>query len=154
MTTITLAELSQMSGHDVLDHLELDIAIPVIDGLQAQGDLIVIPLSMIDSATPARSALQIGAGWRDVPLSGVELLRAANGGNPHTLVAEHFTCQWNALVWDGTGLTIGALRNTRTAYLIHREHGATGIAPGTWVVRRQRERNARPSSRRDVLVAD
>jgi hypothetical protein len=26
------------------------------------------------------------------------------------------------------------------AYLIHPEHGATGIAPGTYVIRRQRER--------------
>jgi hypothetical protein len=102
--------------------------------------------------------LQMGAGWREVPPSGVELLRAANGGNPHTLVGEHFTCQWNPWVWDGTNLAIGMLRNTRTAYLIHREHGATGIAPGTWVVRRQRERstarNAWSSSSRDVLVAD
>ena len=159
MTTITLGQLSQLSGHDVLDHLELDMAIPVIDGLQAQGDLIVIPHSMINgSASPAQPLLRIGAGWREVPPSGVELLRSANGGNPHTLVGEHFTCQWTSWIRDETGLAIGALRNTRAAYLIHREHGATGIAPGSWVVRRQREsstiRNAWSSSRRDVLVVD
>jgi hypothetical protein len=153
MTSITLAELSQTSGHDVLDHLEMDAAIPVIDGLQAQGDLIVIPIATFGEVAPYFSV-----GWRPVPPSGVELLRAANGGNPHTLVADPHTCEWCPWIRDETGLAIGALRNTRTVYLIHREHGATGIAPGTWVVRRQRERNtaraAWSSSRRDFLVAD
>lgn len=153
MTTITLAELSLKSGHDVLDHLELDAAIPVINGLQAQGDLIVIPAADVQSIDLRRHE-----SWREVPPSGVELLRAANGGNPHTLVADPHTCEWYPWIWDQTGLAIGALRNTRAAYLIHREHGATGIAPGTWVVRRQRERNAArsmwSSSRGDVLVAD
>ena len=30
--------------------------------------------------------------------------------------------------------------NDAPAYLIHPEHGASGIAAGRWVVRRQRER--------------
>ncbi|GIH02145.1 hypothetical protein Rhe02_02120 [Rhizocola hellebori] len=153
MTTITLAELTALSGRDVLDHLELEAAIPVVNGLQAQGDLIVIPHAMVE-----QTAVIGFRTWRKVPPSGVELLRSASGGNPHTLVADPYTCEWLPWPWDPTGLAIAALRNTSTVYLIHREHGATGIAPGTWVVRRQRERstagNSWSSSRRDVLVAD
>src|SRR5262245_1378119 len=154
--TITLAELTQISGLEVLEHLEREIAIPVVDGVQAQGDLIVIPAAILgEIRVPEHQH------WREVPPSGVELLRSAGGGNPHTLVGERRTCEWTAWVHDPEGLAIGVLRNTRPAYLIHPEHGGSGIAPGTWVVRRQRERGfAHPrwstavSSRRDTLVAD
>lgn len=42
------------------------------------------------------------------------------------------------------------------AYLIHPEHGGTGIAPGRYLVRRQRERAASRQGWRggDMLVAD
>lgn len=154
--TITLEELIGMSGLDVLEHLEREAAIPVVDGVQAQGDLIVIPAAML-----ANVWVFGDRGWREVPASGVELLRSAGGGNPHTLVGERYTCEWSTWVHDPEGLAIGALRNTRTAYLIHPEHGGSGIAPGVWVVRRQRERqfsggrrSGVNSSRRDILVAD
>lgn len=154
--TVTLAELTEMSGLDVLEHLEREVAIPVVDGIQAQGDLIVIPAAML-----LNFRVYADRGWREVPPSGVELLRSAGGGNPHTLVAERHTCEWTTWVQDPTGLAIGVLRNTRPAYLIHPEHGGSGIAPGTWVVRRQRERQfagargpGTASSRRDILVVD
>lgn len=152
-TTTTLAELTQMSGLDVLDHLEMQAAIPVINGLQAQGDLIIIPAATIEEVT-----IHSHRHWRDVPLAGVELLRSAAGGNPHMLVGDPLTCEWTTSVWDAHGLAIGALRTSRPAYLVHPEHGGTGIAPGIWVVRRQRERSTArttwSSSRRDMFVAD
>jgi hypothetical protein len=125
-TTMTLADLTRRTGLNVLDHLEQQITIPVIDGLQAQGDLIVVPLDLIDDVTVAASAR-----LRPVPIGGVELLRGAAGGNPHTLVAEPDTCQWTTDVIDREGLALGVLKATAIAYLIHPEHGGTGIAPGT-----------------------
>ncbi|WP_174550894.1 hypothetical protein [Actinomadura latina] len=81
---VTLASLSQQTGLAVLDHLEQSVSIPVIDGFQAQGDLIVIPVSEISASL----SFHPKALWTDVPPEGVELLRGAAGGNPHTLVAD------------------------------------------------------------------
>lgn len=139
--TVTLAQLTERSGQDVLDHVERETAVPVISGPQAQGDLLVIPYDLVADDVNLSSL-----GWESVPPEGVELLRSATGGNPHTLVADPGTCRWardsapgGAGVQDRTRLALGALRTTAPAYLIHAEHGGTGIAPGTYVVRRQRE---------------
>ncbi|WP_132126437.1 hypothetical protein [Actinocrispum wychmicini] len=144
-----LAELLDRTGLDVLDHLERQVAVPVIDGLQAQGDLIVIPFDMIKSVT-----LSDGWGiWRQVPPDGVELVRGVAGNNPHTLVADPGTCRVTAAMRDLTRLAIGVFENIAPAYLIHPEHGASGVAPGRWLVRRQQERGAGARSRA-VLIAD
>jgi hypothetical protein len=73
--------------------------------------------------------------------AGIEVLHAAAGGNPHTLVADPGACLWTTGVRDRTGLALGALATTGIAYLVHPEHGGSGIAPGTFVIRRQRERS-------------
>ncbi|WP_433182074.1 hypothetical protein [Actinoallomurus sp. CA-150999] len=144
--TMTLASLSQQTGLAVLDHLETSVTIPVVDGLQAQGDLIVIPFSMVAAAM----GFWPDPAWADVPAEGVELLRGEAGGNPHTLVADPGTCRWTTRVSDSDGLAIGVFETSAVAYLLHPEHGATGCAPGTYVVRRQREREGS----RSRLVAD
>jgi hypothetical protein len=112
--------------------------------------LIVIPLDLVTGITIARSAH-----WRDVPGAGIEVLRAAAAGNPHTLVADPCTCRWTTGVRDQTGLALGALTATSVAYLVHPEHGASGIAPGSYVIRRQRERSGRlDQDRRYQFIAD
>ncbi|TMR99442.1 hypothetical protein [Nonomuraea basaltis] len=141
---VTLASLSQQTGLTVLDHLEQSVTIPVVDGLQAQGDLIVIPHSVVASSVKPRSD------WIPVPAEGIELLRGAAGGNPHTLVAEPGTCRWTTAVTDADGLAIGMFEASAVVYLLHPEHGGSGCAPGTYVVRRQRERDGQ----RARLVAD
>ena len=141
-SAMTLADLTTRTGLDVLDHLERELEIPVTDGLQAQGDLLVIPYAAVAHAvTPWGSEWS----WHAVPRQGVELLRGAGGGNPHTLVADPGTCFWNPSTRDTMGLTIGVLKTSAIAYLIHPEHGASGIAPGMYAVRRQRERGPRRS---------
>ncbi|NRN65313.1 hypothetical protein GC106_25240 [Kibdelosporangium sp. 4NS15] len=126
---------------------------PVIDGLQAQGDLIVIPLDMVPTINP----------WwgteRYVPRGGVELVRGEAGNNPHTLVADPWTCKYTTNAQDPLVLGIAAFANTAPVYLIHPEHGGTGVAPGTWLVRRQQERRqgahlGRRLRGNTVLVAD
>lgn len=145
---MTLADLTGRTGLTVLDHLEQQVRIPVLDGLQAQGDLIVVPLHVLDDVRLAARAR-----WRPVPPEGVELLRGAAGGNPHTLVAEPGDAQWTTAVTDPEFLAIGAVRCTGPAYLVHPEHGGSGLAPGTYLVRRQRERSAGRGGG-DLLVAD
>jgi hypothetical protein len=136
---LTLADLTRRTGLDVLSHLEHETAIPVIDGLQAQGDLIIVPIAGLPNITIAPNAH-----WRDVPGTGIDVLRAGAGGNPHTLVADPGTCRWTTGVRDHTGLSLGALTATGLAYLLHPEHGGSGLAPGTYIIRRQRERTALP----------
>ena len=140
MNTLTLGELAERTGRDVLGHLEREVSVPVVDGLQAQGDLLVVPLALVPHVTESRFT-----DWNEVPPEGVELLRGEAGGNPHALVADVGTCWWNRLVSDPTGLAVGMFEASATVYLIHPEHGASGIAPGRYVVRRQRERGTNPS---------
>ncbi|WP_040778037.1 hypothetical protein [Nocardia pneumoniae] len=134
-----------MTDSLVLDQFQQSVRIPVIDGMHAQGDLIVIPAHLADSVTPRPDAM-----WRRVPPGGIEVLRGAAGGNPHTLVAEPGSCRWTTQVSDPTGLTLGMFTTDTVAYLMHPEHGATGSAPGAYVIRRQRENN----NFRTRLVAD
>ena len=148
MITLELAELLDRTGLSVLDHLEKQVLVPVIDGLQAQGDLIVIPFALLGPVH-----LMWRASWDEVPPEGVELIRAAAGNNPHTLVADPRTCRWTTDFHDPLGLGIAVFHNTAPAYLVHPEHGGTGIAPGTWLVRRQQERGTTPRTR-SLLVVD
>ncbi|MFB4302598.1 hypothetical protein [Actinomadura sp. NTSP31] len=154
--TQTLQSLSLQTGVTVLDHLERSMRIPVVDGLQAQGDLIVVPLHVVARSVtvpPERPGFtHPNARWRDVPPEGVELLRAEAGGNTHTLVAEPGTCRWTVNVLDDTRLAIGVFEASEVVYLLHPEHGASGCAPGTYVVRRQREHDRRSGGMR--FVAD
>jgi hypothetical protein len=152
-----LAELLDRTGLDVLDHLERQLTVPVLDGLQAQGDLIVIPLDMVEPVAPGRWAR-----WQPVDPTGVELVRGVAGNNPHTLVADAGTARWTPDVHDPTRLAVAVFENSAPAYLVHPEHGASGIAAGRWVVRRQQERGTgrrgwvRGSEGRsgNVLIAD
>jgi hypothetical protein len=139
-----LAELLDHTGLDVLGHLDRQVAVPVVDGLQAQGDLIVVPRAM--------TGIDEGTSWWSLPLDGIELVRGEDGNNPHTLVAEHGSCALTTWVPDPESLAIAMVRNAAPVYLVHPEHGATGIAPGCWIVRRQRE--AGFGFRKAILVAD
>ncbi|WP_336206328.1 hypothetical protein [Nonomuraea sp. LPB2021202275-12-8] len=144
--TVTLASLSQQTGLAVLDHLEQSVRVPVVDGLQAQGDLIVIPLAVLAPAVHVWP----DSPWTDVPPEGVELLRGGAGGNPHTLVADPGTCRWTTRMMDSTGLAIGIFEASAPVYLLHPEHGASGCTPGAYVIRRQRE----SEGQRARLIAD
>ncbi|WBB61635.1 hypothetical protein O7599_03510 [Streptomyces sp. WMMC500] len=152
MTTsaaVTLADLTARTGLDVLAHLEREVTVPVVAGLQAQGDLIVVPLALLDDvAVPPHTR------WTPVPAGGVELLRGAAGGNPHTLVADAGTCRWSPRVDDPQRLALGVLDAGAVAYLIHPEHGGTGIVPGTYVIRRQRERSESTGRFGNRFIAD
>ncbi|GAB1819421.1 hypothetical protein [Herbidospora sp. RD11066] len=117
---ITLDTLTTRTGRTFDDHLDRTLTIPVLAGMQAQGDLIVIP----GGAQPAGE-------WEQVPAEGTVLL---DGVHPHVLFAEPGTCRVQAHPAD-----LALIEATAPVYLMHPEHGATGLAPGVYVARRQRE---------------
>jgi len=133
----TLAEVTALADTDVLDHLDRQVTVPVLDGVQPQGDVIVIPTTV--------------TAWdaNQVPPQGVPVVRGENGGNTHLLVADGQVA-WAANPRPGAQ-TLGEVTVAAgaTAYLLHPEHGAAGIAPGSYVIRRQREQREEIS-----LVAD
>lgn len=47
-SNITLSTLTSRTGLDVFDYLDKEISVPVVNGSQAQGDLIVVPLAVLD----------------------------------------------------------------------------------------------------------
>jgi hypothetical protein len=138
MTTATLGQLIDKHGFDVFDHLDRDLEIPVHAGLQAQGDLFIIP------ADPNRGSRQGTA----VPPDGIAVIDALNGGHEHRL----FAGQPGTAFFTPAGASrqdIGLLECTEPAYIAHPEHAYTGIAPGTYRLRRQREQ-----ADEERLVAD
>jgi len=125
----TLADLIDTHGVDVLDHLDREASIPVLDGLQFQGDVAVIPTS----------DLGIDAGTT-VPTQGIPVVRGENGGNTHLLLAQG-DVRFAPASPSARDLGLGVLTVPAgsVAYLAHPEHGYCGIAPGTYEIRRQRE---------------
>ena len=61
-----LAELLDRTGLDVLDHLDRQVTVPVIDGLQAQGDLIVLPLGLLGRVPEPGAWWELPGGEREL----------------------------------------------------------------------------------------
>lgn len=122
----TQSTLTKRFNTTVLDHLE-DAEVPVLSGPQRQGDVIVAPMraGAVEGLVP-------------VPAHGIAVVRGENGGNTHLLVAEG-DVSFAPAKTRGQRLGTLVVAKGATAYLTHPEHGFTGIAPGTYVIGRQRE---------------
>lgn len=127
MTSMTLNDAIDTFGVDVHDHLDRSFEIPIIDGPQRQGDVIVLPRQHKPATTP-------------VPQIGHPVVRGENGGNTHLLLADG-PVFFDPIPASATDLSLGALTvpEGSTAYLAHPEHGYLGVAPGSYEIRRQRE---------------
>jgi hypothetical protein len=134
--TATIGELSVKHDFSILDHLDQQVEVPVLGGLQFQGDLAVIPLER-----------KMTGAWRPVPPEGVPVIEAVGSGHEHRLFASEAGTA--SLLAGAGGQDIGYLEVTETAYLAHPEHAFAGIAPGSYVLRRQREQ-----ADEERLVAD
>ncbi len=102
-----------------------ELEIPVLTGAQRQGDVLIVPCE------PREGGVPLG--------KGVEVVRSEAGSNTHCL---HGDGEWLPAPDAATGLVQGYLTvpDGGEAYLIHsEEHGAMGIGPGTYELRRQRE---------------
>lgn len=117
-----LNELETRFNLTVDAHLDRELTIPVVTGLQRQGDVIVIPTDNAGGGAP-------------IPAEGVAVVRGENGGNTHLLLGDG---EWAP---TGTGLSLGVLTvpEDGVAVLAHPEHGFNRIGPGVYEIRRQRE---------------
>jgi len=122
----TTTELTTATGVSVVTTVD-DIEIPVLSGLQRQGDVMVIPA---DVATTTA-----------VPPAGAAVVRGENGGNTHAIYAADGPVFCDVQAGSATDLRVALLSVPAgsTAYLAHPEHGFMGIGPGSYEIRRQRE---------------
>jgi hypothetical protein len=126
--TAQLDELIATHGIEIEDHLDRQATIPVLSGMQRQGDVVVVPCATATAETP-------------VPRAGVAVIRGVEGAHTHALVASgDVRCDLASTV-GSRDLCIATLvvAEGSVAYLAHPEHGYSGIAPGAYEIRRQRE---------------
>ncbi len=126
--TTTYGDVLGAHGVDIPAHLEAQAAIPVLGGLQVQGDVAVIP---------TRPGMKQGT---PVPPAGIAVVQGESGGNTHLLVAEG-PVSWAPVVGNPSLLDLGVVTvpEGATALLLHPEHGANAMGPGNYTIRRQRE---------------
>jgi hypothetical protein len=130
----TLSTLIQSDLDADLSALAADLDVPVVAGLQHQGDVSVVPVSMLKG--PAT-----GVVGKQVPREGVAVVRGEAGGNTHLLLAAGKVHFHAATTRTSNDIDLGYLMVAEgaTAWLDHAEHGNTGIAPGEYMIRRKRE---------------
>ncbi len=124
----TTTEMIEATGVTVVTATDLaDIEIPVLAGIQRQGDVLIRPAT-VKAATA-------------VPATGAPVVRGENGGNTHAIYAADgpVFCDTTAASTTDLQVAILSVPEGSTAYLGHPEHGYMGIAPGDYEIRRQRE---------------
>lgn len=168
--TYSYAQALALVGAPVPRHLQAQADVPVLTGVQAQGDLLVLPCD----------ELPAGLAWSVVPPEGVALITSEATGNTHWLHQDRggTDVRWATPPpaepdpddegwgpWAGTDpadldeldarqlrLAFVDVPEGRVALLIHTdEHGANGIGPGRYAVHRKREADERYRQR---LLAD
>ena len=124
---ITFERALGLVGIAVPDHLEAQATVPVLTGLQHQGDILIRPVKSF-----------IAGDWQPVG-DGVQVVTGEATGNTHWLHDTNRDCQWARV---DRGLIIGYVQvpDGSAAHLIHtEEHGSNGIGAGTYELRRKRE---------------
>lgn len=123
----TTTELIEATGVAVCTEQDFDLEIPVLAGLQRQGDVLVRPAEVKASTA--------------VPAAGTPVVRGENGGNTHAIYAADGPVFCDVMSGSATDLRVAVLSvpDGSTAYLGHPEHGFMGIAAGDYEIRRQRE---------------
>jgi hypothetical protein len=134
--SITIETAEQTFGVQVDEHHDRGLQIPVLRGLQFQGDVAVLPIDIDRRAS-------IVSDEHVVPRNGVAVVRGEAGGNTHLLLGAP-AAYWapsDRAGTDPSDLDLGTLTvpDGSTAYLAHPEHAFAGIAPGSYILRRQRE---------------
>ncbi|HTM85916.1 MAG TPA: hypothetical protein VL179_13625 [Mycobacterium sp.] len=124
----TINDLVQITGVNVITDHDVDLDIPVLSGMQRQGDVLVLPAAV--TATTAVTA------------AGTPVVRAENGGNTHAIYAADGPVYCDPVASEGLRVATLTVAEGATAYLGHPEHGYMGIAPGNYEIRRQREMGA------------
>jgi len=123
----TTTQLIEATGVPVCTEQDFDLEIPVLTGVQRQGDVLVRP-AIVTAVTA-------------VPAAGTPVVRGENGGNTHTIHAADGPVYCDTGTASTRNLQVACLSvpEGSTAYLGHPEHGYMGIGPGDYEIRRQRE---------------
>lgn len=123
----TYATVMSAHGVELPAHLEAQAQIPLLGGLQRQGDVFVLPGADLppDDDPPV-----------PIPAAGIAVVRGEATAHTHLLVGDG---TWTA---RRSGADLGVVTVATEAYLLHPEHGANGLAPGRYLLRRQREQAA------------
>lgn len=127
--TMTFADALQKVGVSVPDHLISDAEVPVLTGVQAQGDLLIVPIE----STKAKLTR--------LPVKGVQVVFGEATGNSHWLHAgfESPGIEF-ARVESGQAIAVVRVPEGQSAQLIHTdEHGSNGIGPGLYAIHEKRE---------------
>ena len=125
-TTMTVAEAEARFGHDVDEHLERDLEIPVLTGPQRQGDILFVP-AVVKAATDP------------IPQAGYPVIRGENGGHTHALHTDTGHCFYTPTSRTDGVLGTLTVAEESSAVLAHSEHGFMAFGPGSYTVTRQRE---------------
>lgn len=123
----TTLELTEATGVQVItDHDDIDI--PILAGVQRQGDVLIRPSVGVLATTK-------------VPASGTPVVRGENGGNTHAIYAADgpVYCDTTQVSTQDLRVALLSVPEGSAAYMGHPEHGFLGIAPGSYEIRRQRE---------------
>ena len=129
MSTTTVAELTDRTGVAIVADWADEVEIPVLPGLQRQGDVIVVPDAGGAATTPILS-------------TGTPVVRGESGGNTHAIHADPGSgvcCDVQEATADSLTVATLVVPAGAEAWLAHPEHGFLGIAPGTYRIKRQRE---------------
>ena len=127
--SLTYQDALEKVGVTVPEHLAADAEIPVLTGPQAQGDLLIIPI------TGTRARLEA------LPTQGVQVVFGEATGNSHYLHRgfDSPDVQW-ARIDQGLRLAVVSVPDGQSAQLIHTdEHGSNGIGPGLYAIHAKRE---------------
>ena len=130
--SFTLGTILDRAGIGTLGVLDTEIDVPILTGPQRQGDVLVLCRPNKACATTP------------IPVTGLTVVRAETStANTHVVMSWDGPCFFDPDATGGdTGLVLGVLTvpEGASAYLLHsEEHGANGIGPGTYELRRQRE---------------
>jgi len=130
MLTATIGSALASVGVTVPEHLIADAEIPVISGVQGQGDLLVFPI------TSTREKLA------PVPNEGVQVVFGEATGNSHYLQRgfDSPDVTYARVENNGLLLAVVSVPEGQTAQLVHTdEHGVNGIGPGLYAIHGKRE---------------
>jgi hypothetical protein len=148
----TYTSALSLIGVAVPPHLQADADVPILCAPQAQGDLLIFPV------TPPPDLR-----WEELQGSGVQVIHGEATGNTHWL---HPGFDSPGVCWSpvdpdhrlgrAKGLTLGYVRvpDGQSALLIHTdEHGANGIGPGSYAIHGKRQLRLATAPQDDVQAS-
>ena len=133
----TFAEALGKIGVTIPGHLVADAEVPVLTGVQPQGDLLIVP-ARLDEYRADKVALEA------VPDKGIQVVIGEATGNTHWLHRGFDSpgVQWARVTQsrDDLVLAVVSVPEGESAELIHTdEHGANAMGPGLYVIRGKQE---------------